>query len=84
MLHSLIWTLIKIVLASLVLGTIMAHFGITMDALAAQIGLSQERVEEFARQAMAWALPNVALGATVIVPVWLLVFLLSPPRRSSD
>jgi hypothetical protein len=43
-------------------------------------GLSQERVEELARQ----ALPNVALGSMVIVPIWCLAFLLRPPRRSSD
>jgi hypothetical protein len=84
MLHPVIWTLIKIVLASLVVGTILTHFGITADRLADEFGLSQERVAEWLRQGIAWALPNVALGAMVIVPVWFLIFLLRPPRRSSD
>lgn len=84
MLYPLLRTLIKILLASLVVGTIMTHFGITAEQLAAQVGLSQERAAELARQALAWALPNVALGAMVIVPIWCLAILLRPPRRSSD
>ena len=84
MLHPLIWTLIKIVLASLVAGVILNHLGFTPDELMRQTGLSREKVEELARQGLAWALPNVALGAMVIVPVWFLVYLLRPPGRSSE
>lgn len=84
MLHPFIWTLVKIVLASLVAGVILSHLGITPDGLMQQFGLTREKVEELARQAWAWALPNVALGAMVIVPVWFLVFLFRPPGRSSE
>ena len=84
MLHPLIWTLIKIAIASLVAGVILNHLGITPDELMRQTGLSREKIEELARQGLAWALPNVALGAMVIVPVWFLVYLLRPPGRSSE
>lgn len=84
MLHPLIWTVIKIAIASLVAGVILNHLGITPDELMRQTGLSREKIEELARQGLAWALPNVALGAMVIVPVWFLVYLLRPPGRSSD
>lgn len=84
MLQPLLWTLIKIAIASLVAGVILNHLGITPDELMRQFGLSRERVEELARQGLAWALPNVALGAMVIVPVWFLVYLFRPPGRSSD
>ncbi len=33
---------------------------------------------------LAWAWPNVMLGAIVIVPLWLLVYLFRPPGRSSE
>ena len=82
MLQSVFRTLIKVILASLVIGTILAHFGITADQLMKEVGLSAERVEDLARQGIAWALPNVLLGALVIVPIWFVLFLLRPPGQS--
>lgn len=35
---------------------------------------------ELAEHAAAWALPNVLLGSMIIVPVWIVVSLLRPPR----
>ena len=84
MLHPFIRTLVKVAVASLVVGTILAHFGITADQLMREFGLSVERLEEFARRGVAWALPNVVLGAVVIVPVWFLLSLFRPPGRSSN
>ena len=82
MLHGALRTLVKIALASLVVGTILAHFGITPQQVIAATGLSAARVEELARRGLAWVWPNVALGALVIVPVWLVVYLLRPPGPS--
>jgi hypothetical protein len=82
--QSFVWTLIKLLIASLVVGTILTHLGITAETLLAQAGLTAERLEEIARAALAWALPNVTLGALVIVPVWFVIFLFRPPRRSSE
>lgn len=84
MLHPFIRTLVKVAVASLVAGVILNHLGITPDELMRQFGLTRERVEELARQAWAWALPNLLLGSLVIVPVWFLVYLFRPPGRSSD
>ena len=84
MLHPLIRTLVKIAVASLIVGTILAHFGITADMLIRELGLTTERVEDLARRGVAWALPNVLLGALVILPVWFLIYLFRPPSRSSE
>jgi hypothetical protein len=75
---------IKVALASLVAGAIMTHFGITIDTMMKFAGLTPERVAELYQQGMAWALPNMLLGAMVIIPTWLLVALLRPPGRSSE
>jgi hypothetical protein len=80
--HPLILTLIKVVVASLIVGTILTHFGITADMLVRELGLSAERVEDWARRGWAWALPNVTVGAMVILPLWLVLYLLRPPRGS--
>jgi hypothetical protein len=84
MLHPLLRTMIKIALASLIVGTILAHFGITAEQLVREFGLSFDRIEELARRALAWALPNVLLGAMVILPVWFLLYLFRPPGSSSE
>ena len=68
--------------ASLIVGTIMAHFGITAEQLMREAGLTPERVTELGQRAVAWALPNVLLGSLVIVPVWFLMFLFRPPGAS--
>ncbi len=84
MFHGFLRTLVKVTVASLIVGTIMAHFGITPDQVMKEAGLSQERVMELARQGVTWALPNLLLGSLVIVPVWFLIFLFRPPGARSD
>ena len=77
-------TLVKIVVAALIVGTILAHFGITIEALAAELGVSPERVGELMGQGVAWALPNLVLGLVVIVPLWFIVSIIRPRDQSSD
>ncbi len=84
MFHAVLRTLVKVAVASLIVGTIMDHFGITLDMLMREFGITPERVEELARQAIAWAMPNMLLGSMVIVPLWFLIFILRPPGPSSD
>jgi hypothetical protein len=84
MLGRLTRTLVKVLVASLIVGTILAHFGISTDELIRAAGLSRERIEDLARTGVAWALPNMLLGALVIVPVWFLFYLFRPPGESRD
>ena len=84
MVARLLVTLIKVAVASLIVGTILAHFGITADQILRDFGLTPERIAELMRQGFAWALPNLLLGALIIVPVWLVAFLFRPPGRSSE
>ncbi len=80
MFHGFFRTLVKITVASLVVGTLMNHFGVTTEHLLQQVGLTPERAVELTQQAMNWALPNLMLGALVIVPLWFVIFLFRPPR----
>ena len=63
MLEGLLRTLVKVAVASLIVGTILAHFGITVDLLMKAAGLSMDRIEDFAspRHHLP-ALPNLLLG----------------------
>jgi hypothetical protein len=77
-------TMVKVLIASLIVGTILGHFGINTDELVKTAGLSPDRIEDLARQGVAWALPNLLLGALVIVPVWFVLYLFRPPGESRD
>jgi hypothetical protein len=84
MLLRLLTTLVKIAVASLIVGTILAHFGITAEQLLKEVGLTPERISELTRQALAWALPNLFLGSLIILPIWCVVALFRPPNRMTD
>lgn len=84
MLFSSLRMLVKIAVASLIVGTILSHFGITAEALLREAGVTPERVTEYGQRAWDWAAPNLMLGALVIVPVWFLVFLFRPPGAKSE
>jgi len=84
MLARLLATTVKIAVASLIVGTVLAHFGITADQILKDMGFTPERLAELARQGFAWALPNVLLGSLIIVPIWFVAFLFRPPGRSSE
>jgi len=81
MVHGFLRTLVKVAVASLIVGTILAHFGITAEQLMREFGLSQERIMDLARQGLSWALPNLLLGSMVIVPVWFVMYLFRPPSN---
>jgi len=84
MFNPILRTLVKVIVASLVVGTILAHFGITAEQLLKETGLSADRIEDYARRGFTWAWPNVLLGSMIIVPVWFLIFLFRPPGQKSS
>jgi hypothetical protein len=85
MFYATLRTLTQVVVTSLVVGTILAFFGVTTDQLMHTVGLSTERVEEYARKGFAWAASsNLLLGALVTVPIWFVILLFRPPGQSSS
>jgi ABC-type arginine transport system permease subunit len=84
MLEGLLRTLVKVAVASLIVGTILAHFGITADLLMKEAGLSPERITALLLRGLTWALPNLLLGIVIVVPLWCLAVIFRPPGRSSE
>jgi putative exporter of polyketide antibiotics len=80
----LLQTVVKIAVAALIVGTILAHFGITLDTLGNELGISTARIRELVQQGVAWALPNLVLGLVVIIPLWFIVYILRPPGQSRE
>lgn len=82
MVLRLIATFIKILLASLVVGVLLAQLEITPEQVLAEIGLTPDQLLEYMGRFFQWAIPHLILGGIVILPVWLVIFLFRPPRRS--
>ena len=71
---------LKILLVSLVTGAGLSTFDITAADVLAEVGLTPENVLDMLQRGVAWAIPNIVLGSMVILPVWLVIYLLRPPR----
>jgi hypothetical protein len=84
MLYSFLRTIVTVAVASMIVGTILAHFGITGHVLLRELHLRPEPIEAFLRHAVAWVLPNIVLGAAIIIPVWCLAYLLRPSGQGRE
>lgn len=80
MAYRLLSSLLKIALASLLVGIALSAVDITASQVLQDIGLTPERIMNVARRGFNWAIPHVILGALITVPIWLVMFLLRPPR----
>ncbi|MCR5858432.1 DUF6460 domain-containing protein [Mesorhizobium sp. J428] len=70
----------KIVVVSLLTGAALSALDLSAADILIELGLTPERTMELLQQGAAWALPNLILGSMVILPIWLVVALLRPPR----
>lgn len=70
----------KIVFASLIVGAGLSLFDVTASDVLAKAGLTPAEVGEMLSKGVEWALPNIMLGSMVIIPIWILTFMLRPPR----
>lgn len=76
--------LFKLLLASLIAGALMNVFGLSADRILASIGLTPLEAWEYVARFIAWAIPNVLLGAIVILPLWICAYLFLPPRSYDE
>lgn len=71
--------LFKIALASLIAGVGLSFFGLTAQSLLGFIGLTPENLWQKLTGFVDWAMPKMALGAIVVLPVWLIAYIFMPP-----
>ena len=79
MTYRFIASLVKILLASLLVGVGLSLFNITPEKILQDLGMTPEQLLDYGRRGLRWALPHVILGALVTVPVWVVIYLLRPP-----
>lgn len=68
-------TLLKLLIASLIVGLLMRLFGVTPRSLVANFGENVEKLFNHIVYVAGWAFDYVILGAVIVLPIWLLVFL---------
>lgn len=76
--------LFKLLLASLIAGALLNLFGMSAERILASIGLTPLEAWEYVARFIAWAIPNIMLGAIVILPLWFFAYLFSPPRAHDE
>lgn len=78
--YQFLITVFKIAVISLLVGAGLSFLNITGEDILGVVGLSPVQVWIYVLEFWDWALPNMILGAFIVVPVWLLIFLFMPPR----
>lgn len=80
MIYNTLSTLVKFILVAVFIGAVLNEFNISTDEVLADVGLTPTHIMQVLREGIDWALPHFILGALVLIPIWLIIFLLKPPR----
>ena len=80
MMLRFISTIFKILLASLLVGVILAYLDISPEEVLKDFGLTPQDLISYLDRSMRWAVPHIIIGAIMTVPVWLVIYLFRPPR----
>lgn len=74
------FTVLKIAAFSLLVGATLSFVNITAEQILGTVGLSPMQLWVYLHLFIDWAIPNIILGAFVVIPVWLVIYLVNPPR----
>ncbi|HMM13371.1 MAG: DUF6460 domain-containing protein [Parvibaculum sp.] len=80
MFYNFMSTLVKFTLGAVLIGALLNEFNISADQVLTDVGLTPQHIMAVMREGVEWALPHFILGAIVLVPIWIVIFLLKPPR----
>ncbi len=79
MLYNALAALVKFTIASVAIGATLSVLDIRAADVLTDMGVTPDKMRIVLSDAVDWALPHFMLGAMVIVPIWLVLFLLKPP-----
>ena len=78
--HGLVSTVVKLALVCLGVGLVLAFFDIDPVGLMRNFPQAIQSVFAVVAEMIRWAVPYILLGAVVVVPIWLIFFLLRLAR----
>jgi hypothetical protein len=80
MIYNALSTAIKFILVAVLIGAVLNEFDISADQVLTDVGFTPQHIMTIFREGVDWALPHFLLGALVLIPIWVVIFLLKPPR----
>ena len=79
--NTAVSTIVKIAIISLLVGLALAFFNIDPRSLAENLGETVVDIYEVVLSFLEWSLKYVLLGAVVVVPIWLVFFLIGIEKK---
>ena len=79
--NSAVSTIVKIAIISLLVGLALAFFNIDPRSLVENLGETVVNIYEVVLSFLKWSLKYVLLGAVVVVPIWLVFFLIGLAKK---
>jgi uncharacterized protein DUF6460 len=79
LLYNALAALVKFTIASVAIGATLSVLDIRAADVLTDMGVTPDKMRVVLSDAVDWALPHFMLGAMVIIPIWLVLFLLKPP-----
>ncbi len=73
--------IVKIAIISLLVGLALAFFDINPRSLVESLGETVVNIYEVVLSFLKWSLKYVLLGAVVVVPIWLVFFLIGLAKK---
>jgi len=73
-------TFFRIAAFSLLVGAVLSFVDISAEDILGTVGRSPLQLWIYMLEFRDWAIPNMILGAFIVVPVWLFIYLIRPPR----
>ncbi|MBG6154846.1 hypothetical protein IWQ52_000526 [Labrenzia sp. EL_159] len=73
-------TFFRIAAFSLLVGAGLSFVDISAEDILGTVGLSPLQLWIYMLEFRDWAIPNMILGAFIVVPIWLFIYLIRPPR----
>ncbi|GAB5501366.1 DUF6460 domain-containing protein [Pyruvatibacter sp.] len=81
MLFDLVSILWRLAVVSAAIAVILHFLGTDATEVLAQINATPADIGALIARGWALALPNLMLGIVVIIPLWLIIFMMRPPRN---
>lgn len=78
---SAVSTIIKLAILSLLVGFALAFFDVDPRNLLTSLGSTVVEIYELVLRFLRWAIKYVLLGAVVVVPIWLVFYLINLSKR---
>jgi hypothetical protein len=78
---SVVSTIVKLAIISLLVGVALAFFDISPRSLVENLGGTVVEIYEVILRFLRWAVQYILLGAVVVLPIWLVFFLIRLAKK---